>query len=89
MQVDNGVLSFFNQKKKVVVRRFSQPLQLNSKRLRIAQDITKVIDQFVFADGFRDRKHYGYVWLNQLNLRVVLPSDLIDPFRINLRKMYQ
>ena len=48
----------------------------------------KVIDQRPFANA-GNRKHQSYVWLNQLSLRVIFPSEFIDLFQLNIWKMNQ
>src|SRR5678809_690269 len=62
---------------------------MNQKRLPITQDPLKVTNKNIFAYRLWHREHQRDVRRNQINLRVVFLSKLIDAARLNTGVMNQ
>ena len=57
---------------------------MNRKKPPPAQDPLEMIDEILFADGLRHGEHQGDVRFNQISLRVVSLSKLIDLLSLKL-----
>ena len=62
---------------------------MNQKRLPITQDPLKVTNKIIFAYGLWHREHQRDVRRNQINLRVVFLSKLMDVRTLNTGIMNQ
>ena len=73
----------------MVVRRDLKPAQVEWKGMPALQGTFDLMNKGCFADRISNRKHQRDMRIDQLELRVVFPSELIDRMNIDLGIMNQ
>ena len=73
----------------MVVRRDLKPVQVDWKGMPSLQGTFDLMNKVCFADRISNREHQRDMRIDQLELRVIFPSELIDRINIDLGIMNQ